>query len=153
MLHASGRSPPVAPRHPAGRSMERRPRHVAGAYGARRERDLGAPRSFHPGSLPQMPLPAPDPTVLHPVEGQQRVVFLRPLVRSPAIEIGEYTYYDSDGDPLAFEREAVLYAYGPERLIVGRFCAIAAGVRFLMSSSSRSMRGRSWPARSRISNG
>src|SRR3954462_7268369 len=83
-----------------------------------------------------MPLPAPDPTVLHPIAGQQRVVFLRALVQSPNIEVGEYTYYDSYGDPLAFEREAVLYAFGPERLIIGRFCAIASGVRFLMPGAN-----------------
>jgi virginiamycin A acetyltransferase len=83
-----------------------------------------------------MPLPAPDPTVLHPIGGQQRLVFLRPLVQSPNIEIGEYTYYDTFGDPLAFESEAVLYAFGPERLIIGRFCAIAAGVRFVMPGAN-----------------
>jgi virginiamycin A acetyltransferase len=88
-----------------------------------------------------MPLLAPDPKVLHPIEGQQRVVFLRPLVQSATIEVGEYSYYDSFGDPLAFEREAVLYAFGPERLIIGRFCAIASGVRFLMPGANHADRG------------
>jgi virginiamycin A acetyltransferase len=83
-----------------------------------------------------MPLPAPDPTTLHPIAGQRRVVFLRPLVRSPNVEVGEYTYYDSDADPLAFERDAVLYAFGPERLVIGRFCAIASGVRFVMPGAN-----------------
>jgi virginiamycin A acetyltransferase len=83
-----------------------------------------------------MPLPAPDPTVLHPIAGQRGVVFLRPLGQSANVEVGEYTYYDSDGDFLASERDAVLYALGPERLIVGRFCAIASGVRFLMPGAS-----------------
>jgi virginiamycin A acetyltransferase len=83
-----------------------------------------------------MPLSAPDPTVLHPVAGQERVVFLRPLVQSANVEVGEYTYYDSFGDPREFEREAVLYAFGPERLIIGRFCAIASGVRFLMPGAN-----------------
>jgi len=79
---------------------------------------------------------APDPTVVHPVAGQERVVFLRPIVRDPRIEIGEYTYYDHPDDPLAFERDAVLYAFGPERLVIGRFCAIAAGVRFVMPGAN-----------------
>jgi virginiamycin A acetyltransferase len=79
---------------------------------------------------------APDPNVLHPVAGQDRVVFLRPLVRHPNIEVGEYTYYDGPDDALAFEHDAVLYAFGPERLIIGRFCAIAAGVRFLMPGAN-----------------
>ena len=47
---------------------------------------------------------APDPNLLHPVAGQDRVVFLKPLVESPHIEVGEYTYYDDPDDPLAFER-------------------------------------------------
>lgn len=68
----------------------------------------------------------------HPVAGQPRVVFLRPLIRSHSIEIGEYTYYDDPERPEQFEDKAVLYAFGPEKLIIGRFCALASGVRFLM---------------------
>lgn len=83
-----------------------------------------------------MPLPVPDPTVLHPTAGQRRVVFLRPLVQSANVEVGEYTYYDGYGDSLACERDAVLYAFGPERLIVGHFCAIASGVRFLVPGAN-----------------
>jgi virginiamycin A acetyltransferase len=79
---------------------------------------------------------APDPCRLHPVAGHERVVFLRPLVRDPRIEVGEYTYYDDPDDPLAFEREAVLYGVGPERLVIGRFCAIASGVRFLLPGAN-----------------
>ena len=79
---------------------------------------------------------APDPTVLHPVTGQKRVVFLRALVTDPKIEVGDYTYYDDPDDALAFERNAVLYAYGPERLIIGRYCALASGVRFIMPGAN-----------------
>jgi virginiamycin A acetyltransferase len=79
---------------------------------------------------------APDPMTLHPVAGQERVVFLKPLVKDPKIEVGEYSYYDDPDDPLAFERDAFLYGYGPERLIIGRFCAIASGVRFLMAGGN-----------------
>jgi hypothetical protein len=75
----------------------------------------------------------PSPDTLHPVAGHPRVVFLKPLVRSPNIEVGDYTYYD---DPGAFERENVLYAYGPERLVIGRYCALATGVRFLMAGAT-----------------
>jgi virginiamycin A acetyltransferase len=79
---------------------------------------------------------APNPTVLHPVAGQDRVVYLRPLVTDPRIEVGEYTYYDDPDDALGFERNAFLYAYGPERLIIGRYCAIASGVRFVMPGAN-----------------
>ena len=47
---------------------------------------------------------APDPKVLHPVSGQQRVVFLKPLVTDPSIEVGDFTYYDDPDDALAFEQ-------------------------------------------------
>jgi virginiamycin A acetyltransferase len=79
---------------------------------------------------------APDPMQLHPLEGQKRVVFLKPLVKDPKIEVGDYSYYDDPDDPLGFERQAFLYGYGPERLVIGRFCAIASGVRFLMSGGN-----------------
>jgi len=82
-----------------------------------------------------MPI-APDPNTLHPVAGQPRVVFLKPLVTDPRIEVGEYTYYDDPDDALAFERTAFLYAYGPERLIIGRYCALASGVRFVMPGAN-----------------
>jgi virginiamycin A acetyltransferase len=79
---------------------------------------------------------SPDPGTLHPVAGQDRVVFLKPLVRSPKIEVGDFTYYDHPERATEFETDAVLYAFGPERLIIGRYCAIAAGVRFLMGGAN-----------------
>ena len=79
---------------------------------------------------------APDPTVVHPIAGASRVVFLKPVVTNPNVDVGEYTYYDDPDDPLAFERDAVLYAFGPERLVIGRYCAIASGVRFLMPGAN-----------------
>jgi virginiamycin A acetyltransferase len=79
---------------------------------------------------------APDPNVLHPVDGQPRVVFLKPLVTDLRIEVGDYTYYDDPEDALGFESKAVLYAYGPERLIIGRYCALASGVRFILPGAN-----------------
>ena len=79
---------------------------------------------------------APDPMTLHPVADHPRVVFLKPLVSNPNIVVGEYSYYDDPDDPTAFERDAVLYAYGPERLVIGRYCAIASGVRFLLPGAN-----------------
>ncbi|MEU5383360.1 CatB-related O-acetyltransferase [Kitasatospora cineracea] len=86
------------------------------------------------------PVPA-DPTVLHPMPDQPRVVLLRPLVTSPLIEVGEFTYYDDPVDPTAFERRNVLYHYGPEKLVIGRFCALGEGVRFLMNGANHRMDG------------
>ncbi|MFI5783386.1 CatB-related O-acetyltransferase [Nocardia sp. NPDC051570] len=83
----------------------------------------------------------PDPTALHPKRDQARVVLLRPLITSPLIEAGEFSYYDDPDDPTAFETRNVLYHYGPEKLIIGRFCALAAGVRFIMNGANHRMDG------------
>ncbi|MEK2495309.1 CatB-related O-acetyltransferase [Kitasatospora purpeofusca] len=84
-----------------------------------------------------MPDPSgPDPTVLHPMPEQPRVVLLRPLVTSPLIEVGEFTYYDDPDDPTAFETRNVLYHYGPERLVIGKYCALGTGVRFIMNGAN-----------------
>ncbi|MFC8046361.1 CatB-related O-acetyltransferase [Nocardia sp. NPDC057353] len=86
-------------------------------------------------------MPAPDPTTMHPMAGQPRVVLLKPLVTSPLIEVGEYSYYDDPGDPTAFETANVLYHYGPEKLVIGKFCALATGVRFIMNGANHRMDG------------
>ena len=84
---------------------------------------------------------APDPTLHNPIPGQPRVQYLRNVITSPLIEAGEYSYYDDPNGAEAFERENVLYHYGPERLIVGRFCAFATGVRFIMNGANHRMDG------------
>ena len=86
-------------------------------------------------------LPVTDPATLHPMPGQPRVVLLKPLVTSPLIEVGEYTYYDDPDEPTTFETRNVLYHYGPEKLIIGKFCALATGVRFIMNGANHRMDG------------
>ncbi|AUY50186.1 CatB-related O-acetyltransferase [Streptomyces sp. CB01881] len=78
----------------------------------------------------------PDHTVLHPLAGHDRVVLLRPLVTDPRIQVGEYTYFDDPDGATRFEERNVLYAYGPERLVIGKYCAIATGTRFLMAGAA-----------------
>ncbi|MGK5638212.1 CatB-related O-acetyltransferase [Streptomyces sp. URMC 126] len=87
-----------------------------------------------------LPIPA-DPTVLHPMPGQSRVVLLKPLVTSPLIEVGEFSYYDDPDDPTAFETRNVLYHYGPEKLVIGKFCALGEGTRFVMNGANHRMDG------------
>lgn len=83
----------------------------------------------------------PCPDRLHPIEGQERVVLLKPLVTSPLISVGDFTYYDDPDDATAFETRNVLHHYGPDRLIIGKLCAIAAGVRFIMNGANHRMSG------------
>lgn len=78
---------------------------------------------------------------VHPLPAHERVVFLKPLVTSPKIVVGEYTYYDDPDGATGFEHRNVLYGYGPERLIIGKYCAIAAGTRFLMAGADHPTMG------------
>ncbi|ASO19563.1 virginiamycin A acetyltransferase [Actinoalloteichus hoggarensis] len=84
----------------------------------------------------------PDPTVLHPLPTQPRVVLLKPLIGEDArIDVGEFTYYDHPEHALDFAERNVLYGYGPERLIIGRYCAIGADTRFIMAGAAHPTSG------------
>jgi virginiamycin A acetyltransferase len=85
----------------------------------------------------------PDPRTPHPMEGHPRVGFLKPLVDHPLIEIGDFTYYDDPDGPERFVEKCVAYHYEfiGDRLVIGRFCAIAANVRFIMNGANHAMSG------------
>lgn len=85
----------------------------------------------------------PSPDVVHPVAGHPRVCFLKSVVRRPNIEVGDYSYYDDPDEPERFEERCVLHHYEElgDRLIIGRFCAIASGVHFIMNGANHSMAG------------
>jgi virginiamycin A acetyltransferase len=85
----------------------------------------------------------PDPAEKHPMEGFPRVGFLKPLVNQANIEIGEYTYYDDPNGPEGFVERCVLYHYPfiGDKLVIGRFCAIAEGTQFIMNGANHAMNG------------
>lgn len=85
----------------------------------------------------------PRPEIKHPMPMHPRVGFLKPLVDRANVEIGEYTYYDDPDGPEHFADKCVLYHYDfiGDRLVIGRFCAIASGVRFIMNGSNHAMSG------------
>lgn len=66
-----------------------------------------------------------------------RLGFLKNFITRPNIEVGDFTYYD---DPQGVERfeENVLYHFDfiGDRLIIGRFCSIAADTRFIMNGGN-----------------
>ncbi|KQT69816.1 MULTISPECIES: CatB-related O-acetyltransferase [unclassified Aureimonas] len=85
----------------------------------------------------------PDPTLAHPVPAHRRIVFLKAVVDHPLIEIGDYTYYDDPEAPERFVERCVSHHYDfiGDRLIIGRFCALATGVRFVMNGANHAMTG------------
>lgn len=79
----------------------------------------------------------PDPNAVFPNE-YGTTCFLKNVITAPNIQVGEYTYYDDPVDPTGFEKNNVLFNW-PEfgdRLIIGKFCAIASGVRFIMGPAN-----------------
>ena len=84
----------------------------------------------------------PDPRDPHPMRGFPQVCFIRNTVNNPQIEIGEYTYYDDPENSEDFERNVLyLFPFIGDRLVIGRFCAIARGVRFIMNGANHRMSG------------
>lgn len=82
----------------------------------------------------------PDPNVVFP-NAYKTSCFIRNVVKAPNIIIGDYTYYDDPADPTGFERNNVLFNY-PEfgdRLVIGKFCALASGVQFIMGPANHRM--------------
>jgi virginiamycin A acetyltransferase len=85
----------------------------------------------------------PNPGVKHPIQMHTRVGFLKPLVTAENIEVGDFTYYDDPDGPDLFQTKCVLHHYPfiGDRLIIGKFCAIAEGARFIMNGANHAMSG------------
>jgi virginiamycin A acetyltransferase len=83
-----------------------------------------------------------DPTEKHPMKGFPQICFIRNTVSNPNITIGDYTYYDDPEDSENFERN-VLYHFPfiGDRLIIGKFCALARGIKFIMNGANHKLDG------------
>ncbi|RWN23963.1 MAG: CatB-related O-acetyltransferase [Mesorhizobium sp.] len=94
-------------------------------------------------SLTDFDMDGPNPDIKHPIPMHTRVGFLKGLVNAPNIEIGDFTYYDDPDGPDKFAEKCVLHHYPfiGDKLIIGRFCAIAEGARFIMNGANHAMSG------------
>jgi virginiamycin A acetyltransferase len=82
----------------------------------------------------------PAPSERHPMKGFDQVCFIKNTVANPQIIIGDYTYYDDPGDSENFERNVLyLYPFMGDKLIIGKFCAIARDVRFIMNGANHKL--------------
>lgn len=82
--------------------------------------------------------PAPDDA--YPMPGISQMVFLRHFVDHPDISVGDYTLYDGSQSPRSFQNNVLFLEPGRgDRLIIGRFCHIGAGVRFLMNGANQAL--------------
>lgn len=80
---------------------------------------------------------------IYPRTGDKETIYLKNVITNPNIIIGKYTMYnDFVKDPIEFEKNNVLYQYpiNHDKLIIGKFCSIACGARFLFNSANHKMK-------------
>ena len=79
---------------------------------------------------------APNPNTMHPIAGYDKEIYVKSTIKNPNIIVGDFTYIaDSE-----FESH-VTHHYGfiGDKLIIGKFCQIAAGVEFVMNGANHQM--------------
>ena len=78
----------------------------------------------------------------YPRTNDRQTVYLNTVIGNPMIEVGDYTIYnDFVNDPTQFEKNNVLYHYpvNGDRLVIGKFCSIACGAKFLFNSANHTL--------------
>ena len=81
--------------------------------------------------------------LIYPRKHDKETVYLKNVVKDPAITVGDYTIYnDYVNDPVNFEKNNVLYHYpvNTEHLVIGRYCSIACGAKFIFTSANHTQR-------------
>ncbi|MGI2130621.1 Vat family streptogramin A O-acetyltransferase [Shewanella baltica] len=84
----------------------------------------------------------PNPNDKAPMKGFPQVGFLKNFITRENIIVGDYTYYDDPAGPERFESN-VLYHFDfiGDKLIIGKFCAIAKDVKFIMNGANHQVSG------------
>jgi len=90
-----------------------------------------------------MPEPFPAPDTRHPIRltdgtAHAGTVFLAAVIAHPRWQVGDYSYASAFAPPSdwAAELAPYLFEFSPERLLIGKFCQIADGVRFITASAN-----------------
>ena len=78
----------------------------------------------------------PNPNLIFPIKNLDSITYVKPSVKNPNIIVGEFTYF-ADKD---FEKHVTHhYDFIGDKLIIGKFCQIAAGVEFIMNGANHQM--------------
>lgn len=81
------------------------------------------------------------PDTKYPIaKATKDVIFLKNFIQNPNIQIGDYTYYDGRSQAENFETENVIFARTC-KLIIGKFCQLAYGTKFILSDANHQMSG------------
>jgi virginiamycin A acetyltransferase len=90
---------------------------------------------------PASPLdhPALDPMNTTPMPAAPSMAYLKPLLPGhPKISAGDYSYIHSFDDPARFAETQLKYAldFIEDRLVIGKFCSIAADATFVLNGGN-----------------
>ena len=78
----------------------------------------------------------PNPDLIFPIKNLDSITYVKPSIKNPNIIVGDFTYF-ADKD---FEKHVThLYEWNGDKLIIGKFCQIAAGVEFIMNGANHQM--------------
>ncbi len=78
----------------------------------------------------------PNPNTNHPIPSYHKEIYVKPTLKNPQIIVGDFTYIADSH----FESHVThLYEWNDDRLIIGKFCQIAAGVEFVMNGANHQM--------------
>lgn len=82
----------------------------------------------------------PDPDAIYPNEALKRICYIKKVITRPNIHIGDYTYYDDPNGAERFEEHVTHhYEFLGDQLVIGKFCAIAQGIEFIMNGANHRM--------------
>ena len=82
----------------------------------------------------------PNPNEAFPNPNIPSLCYIKNVVKNPNIIVGDYTYYDDVDGADQFEKHVThFYDFIGDKLFIGKFCAIAKGVEFVMNGANHRM--------------
>ncbi|ETT45093.1 MULTISPECIES: Vat family streptogramin A O-acetyltransferase [Paenibacillus] len=82
----------------------------------------------------------PNPNTLYPNEQIKSICYIKNAITRDNIIVGDYTYYDDINGAEKFEERVTHhYDFIGDKLIIGKFCAIAKGIEFVMNGANHRM--------------
>lgn len=84
----------------------------------------------------------PDVKKIYPRIGDKEIVYLKNVIDNANIKVGDFTIYnDFVYDSRDFQKNNVLYHYpiNKDKLIIGKFCSMTCGTKFLFNSANHTL--------------
>ncbi|MPM38163.1 Virginiamycin A acetyltransferase [bioreactor metagenome] len=83
-----------------------------------------------------------NPQLVYPRKNDRTVCYLKNVITNPNIDVGDFTFYHDFNNPENFESQNVLYHYpiNNDKLIIGKFCSIACGTKFIFNAANHTLK-------------